>query len=91
MARIAICTNTYNQRDCVHQLIANRNDCRDKQRRFYIRDDVSTDDTFELYSSFACADIEVVQNPKNLGSRLNSISVLENCRDEFYLCKGGDD
>ena len=91
MPSIAICTITYNQRDCVDQLIANITACRGNERRFHIRDDRSTDDTFELYSSFACADIEVVQNPKNLGSRLSSISVLEDCRDEYFFCKGGDD
>lgn len=91
MARIGICTITYNQRDCVEQLMSNINDCIGEGRRFYIHDDGSTDGTFDLCSHFSCADIEVLTNPKNMGSRLNSIRALEGCRDEYFICKGGDD
>ena len=91
MASIAICTITYNQQHCVDRLIANIKECRGKDRFFHIRDDCSTDETFNLCSASKANDIEVSQNTVNLGSRLNGVEVLNNCSQDYIICKGGDD
>ena len=91
MSKIGICTITYNQRDCAPDVVSNLREFGGDDYAFFVRDDCSTDGTFEYFHGAELQNLHLHGNEKRIGSRKNSIELYRSVDTEYMVCKGGDD
>ena len=91
MSKLGICTITYNQRDCAPDVVSNLRELDGDDCAFFVRDDCSTDGTFEYFQSSKLPNLNLQRNARRIGSRKNSIELYGSVDTEFMICKGGDD
>lgn len=91
MSKIGICTITYNQRHCAPDVVSNLRELEGDDCAFFVRDDCSTDGTFEYFQAAKIRNLHLQRNEKRLGSRRNSIELYSSVDTEYMVCKGGDD
>ena len=90
MSKIGICTITYNQRHCAPDVVSNLRELEGDDCAFFVRDDCSTDGTFEYFQAAKIRNLHLQGNEKRLGSRKNSIELYSSVDTEYMVCKGGD-
>lgn len=90
---IGILKPMYNQHSFVPDQIANMAACIALGSRFYIRDDFSTDNTYQFLQENQISGLELRRNAKNLGVRENLIKLVEDADTdiEYLAFSAGDD
>ncbi|MDN8599602.1 glycosyltransferase [Citrobacter sp. S2-9] len=98
MIKISVCVISYNQEDyiteCLESIAIQKGDF---FLEIVIRDDLSTDSTYERCQNFIDkfsrpnVEFKLLKAAKNLGANKNILEVLNNCTGEFIaLCEGDD-
>jgi len=91
VSKIGICTVTYNQRGCAPDVVSNLGELDADDCAFFVRDDCSTDGTFEYFQASKLQNLNLQRNAERMGARKNSIALYKSVDTEYMMCKGGDD
>lgn len=98
MIKISVCVISYNQEDYIEQCL--RSIATQKGNfilEIVIRDDYSTDSTYNICQDFIKnfsgqnVEFKLLKATKNLGANKNILEVLKNCTGEFIAFCEGDD
>lgn len=81
----------YNQQSFVPDQIANIVDCITTGITFHIRDDFSTDKTYQILQEEHIPGLELRRNAKNLGVRENLIRLVADSDADYLAFSSGDD
>lgn len=98
MIKISVCVISYNQEDyieqCLKSIVSQEGDF---SLEIVIRDDLSTDSTYQCCKSFISknsrlnVEFKLLESERNLGANKNILEVLNHCTGDFVaMCEGDD-
>jgi len=91
MKTLGVIKAVYNQEHLVEDIGQNIKDCATEGLRFYIRDDFSSDRTFEALKELCLSNTVINQNSENVGIRANDARLLAECATDYITFSAGDD
>lgn len=91
MKTVGVIKATFNQAEYAADTLLNIKECLNGMTHFFIRDDCSSDQTYELLAEGRDAFVHVNRNLENLGVRKNSKRLLDDCETDYVAFSGGDD
>ena len=91
MKTVGVIKATYNQAIYASDVLKNIEECLNGFIYFYIRDDCSTDNTYETLAAGEGRFVKVARNSSNVGVRENSKRLLRDCQADYVAFSGGDD
>lgn len=91
MKTVGVIKATFNQAEYAEDTLINIKECLNGMTHFYIRDDCSSDHTYEILAEGRSPFVHVNKNLENLGARENSKRLLDDCETDYVAFTGGDD
>lgn len=82
MKTVGVIKATFNQAEYAEDTLINIKECLNGMTHFYIRDDCSSDHTYEILAEGRSPFVHVNKNLENLGARENSKRLLDDCETD---------